>query len=266
MTTSENKSKYIKLVDVTKCTGCRGCQVACKNWNGLPAEKTVCKGSLQNPPDLTYNTYTLVRFDEVAKEGKVNWIMRHDACMHCETPACVKACPSPGALVKTPEGAVVHNDDACIGCRSCAVNCPFDVPKYDKKKEKVSKCTLCYDRITEGKMPACVTSCCTGALQFGLRDAMLKKAEKRIEQIEGQIYPMNPKYETNMLFILPKDINVKKDLNMNPNPCMPLTLLIWKNLFKPFTLLGIGGVAGAALIHYLLKGPHEVHEKKEGGE
>jgi hypothetical protein len=95
---------------------------------------------------------------------------------------------------------------------------------------------------------------------------MLKKAEKRIEQIEGYIYPNNPKYETNMLFIFPKDVAVKDLKDMNPNPKMPLSLLIWKNLFKPFTLLGIGGVAGAAFLHYLLKGPHEIHEKKEGGE
>jgi formate dehydrogenase beta subunit len=266
MTKTENNSKYIKLVDVTKCMGCRGCQVACKNWNNLPAEKTQCTGSLQNPPDLTYNTYTLIRFYELPKGDGVNWVMRHDACMHCEQPACVKACPSPGALVKTPEGAVVHNDEFCIGCRSCAVNCPFEVPKYNAKKEKISKCTLCYDRITEGKKPACVTSCPTGSLQFGLRDEMLMKAEKRIEQIEGYIYPNNPKYETNMLFIFPKDVLVKDLKDMNPNPKMPLSLLIWKNLFKPFTLLGIGGVAGMAALHYLLKGPHEIHEKKEGGE
>ena len=136
-------SEYIKLVDLSKCTGCRGCQVACKQWNVLPAEKTVCTGSLQNPPDLTYNTWCLVRFDEVQKENKLNWVMRHDACMHCETPACAKACPSPGAYTKTDEGAVVHNPKYCIGCKACTIACPFIVPKYSKKEDKVSKCSLC---------------------------------------------------------------------------------------------------------------------------
>ena len=258
-------AEYIKLVDLSLCTGCRGCQVSCKEWNGLPAGKTKCTGSLQNPPDLNYNTWCLVRFDEIVKNDKLNWIMRHDACMHCETPACTKACPSPGALTKQENGAVTHNPKYCIGCRACATACPFEIPKYSKVEDKVSKCTLCFDRISENKKPACVTSCNTGCLSFGIKEDMLKKATKRAEAIGGKVYPVNPKYETHMLYIMPANIE-PKDLKMNSNPKMPATVLWWKNLFKPFTLLGIGGVAGAALLHYLIKGPHEVHEKKEGGE
>ncbi len=160
-------AEFIKLIDVTKCTGCRGCQVACKQWNGLPAEKTMYTGSLQNPKDLSYNTWTLIRFDEVEKKGKMNWLMRHDACMHCDWPACAKACPSPGALTKTDEGAVVHDPKYCIGCKACIAACPFDIPRYSEEQQKIAKCTLCYDRITDGKQPACVTSCPTGCLTFG---------------------------------------------------------------------------------------------------
>jgi len=259
-------AEYIKLIDVTKCTGCRGCQVACKQWNGLPAEVTGFTGSLQNPADLSYDTWCLIRFDELEKDGKLKWIMRHDACMHCDWPACAKACPSPGALTRTDEGAVVHNPKFCIGCKSCAVACPFEIPKYSKAEDKIAKCTLCYDRITDGRQPACVTACNTGALQFGAKEAMLEKAHKRAEQVGGLVYPANPKYETHVLTILPAGIAPKDLQQMNPDPKMPATVLWWKNFFKPFTLIGIGGVAGASLLHYLIKGPHEAHEKKQGEE
>jgi formate dehydrogenase beta subunit len=259
-------AEYIKLIDVTKCTGCRGCQVACKQWNNLPAEKTGFTGSLQNPADLSYNTWTLIRFDEVEKGGKMHWLLRHDACMHCDWPACVKACPSPGALVKTDEGAVVHNSKYCIGCKSCIIACPFDIPRNNPDIEKMAKCTLCYDRITDSKNPACVTSCPTGCLSFGPKEAMLEKAAKRAEKIGGFVYPNNPKYETHVLYIMPGAVKVTDFSHANPNPKMPTTILWWKNLFKPFTLIGIGGVAGLAALHYLIKGPHKVHEKKEGGE
>lgn len=258
-------AEFIKLIDITKCTGCRGCQVACKQWNELTAEKTTFTGSLQNPDDLSYNTWTLIRFDEVEQNGKMNWLLRHDACMHCDWPACVKACPSPGALVKTDEGPVVHNTKFCIGCKSCIVACPFDIPRYSKEKENIAKCTLCYDRITDGKNPACVTSCPTGCLTFGTKEEMLDKAAKRAEKIGGFIYPNNPKYETHVLYIMPGGLKVADYSHANPNPKMPATLMWWKNLFKPFTLIGIGGVAGLAALHYLIKGPHRVHEKKEEG-
>ena len=259
-------AEYIKLIDLTKCTGCRACQVACKQWNELPAEKTGFTGSLQNPKDLSYDTWTLIRYDEFEEADGMKWIMRHDACMHCDWPACVKACPSPGALVKTETGAVVHNPKYCIGCKACVVACPFDIPRYSKKEEKIAKCTLCYDRITDGKNPACVTACPTGCLEFGLKDEMIAKAHARAKEIGGTVYPNNPKYETHVLYVMPSDIKLAALQHVNPNPKMPTTILWWKNLFKPFTLIGMGGVAGMAALHYFIKGPHEVEKKEEGGE
>jgi len=271
-------AEYIKYVDLSKCTGCRACQVSCKQWNGLPAEDTDLavvasqpmdrrSFSYQNPKDLSSNTWTLVRFDELDKESGFKWIMRHDACMHCEWPACVKACPSPGALVKTEEGAVVHNSKYCIGCKACIVACPFDIPRYDAATETMAKCTLCYDRITDGKKPACVTACNTGCLDFGRKEDMLAKAHARAKEIGGSIYPNNPHYQTHMIYVMPPDVKPAELQNMNPNPKMPTTILWWKNLFKPFTLIGMGGVAGMAALHYLIKGPHLVEEKdKEGGD
>jgi formate dehydrogenase iron-sulfur subunit len=259
-------AEFIKLIDVTKCTGCRGCQVACKQWNELPAEKTIYSGSLQNPKDLTYNTWTLIRFDEVEKNGKLNWLMRHDACMHCDWPACAKACPSPGALVKTDEGAVVHNPKYCIGCKACIAACPFDIPRFNEEKQNIAKCTLCYDRITDGKQPACVTSCPTGCLSFGTKEKMVETAHKRAEKVKGFVYPDNPKYETHILYVMPGTVDISDFSHANPDPKMPLSVLLWKNLFKPFALIGIGAVIGGSFLHYITKGPHKVHEKNEGGE
>ncbi|HON39340.1 MAG: 4Fe-4S dicluster domain-containing protein [Desulfomonilia bacterium] len=261
-------TEYIKLIDLTKCTGCRACQVACKNWNDLPAESTGFTGSLQNPADLSYNTWCLIRFDEIQNGSGMNWIMRHDACMHCEWPACVKACPSPGALVRTDTGAVVHDPNYCIGCKACTAACPFDIPRYSAEQEKIAKCTLCYDRITDGRKPACVTACPTGCLTFGSKAEMLSKADARAAEVQGVVYPRNPKYRTNVLYIMPRAIDVAQLQHTNPNPKMPTTILWWKNLFKPFTLIGMGAVAGAAMLHYMVRGPHEPHgpEKKEGGE
>ncbi len=262
-------AEFVKLIDVSKCTGCRGCQVACKNWNELPAEKTSFLGSrsLQNPPELSYNTWTLIRFDEVnSEDGKLKWVMRHDACLHCETPACAKACPSPGALVKTAEGAVVHDPKYCIGCKACISACPFNIPRNSAAEEKMAKCSLCYDRITNGKKPACVTACPTGCLDFGYKDDMIAKAHKKAEASKGAIYPDNHSYGTNVLYVMPAGVKLTDLQNVNPKPGMPTTILWWKNLFKPFTLIGMGAVAGFAALHYFIKGPHLVEKKKEGGE
>ncbi|MBW2673665.1 MAG: 4Fe-4S dicluster domain-containing protein, partial [Deltaproteobacteria bacterium] len=87
-------SEKIKLCDLSKCTGCRGCQLACKQWNQLPARQTVNTGTYQNPPDLQPNTWNIIRFQEISDNGKVDWLFRHDACMHCTDAACVKVCPS----------------------------------------------------------------------------------------------------------------------------------------------------------------------------
>ena len=166
-------AEYIKLVDVTKCTGCRGCQVACKQWNELPGELHLYTGSLQSSKDLTPNTWCLIRFDEVEKKGKLNWLMRHDACMHCETPACVKACPT-GSLSKTDEGAVVHNKKTCIGCKSCIAACPFtpDRVQWDHARRKTQKCDLCADtpflgdKGGPGGVQTCVRVCPVNAIAF----------------------------------------------------------------------------------------------------
>jgi formate dehydrogenase iron-sulfur subunit len=177
------------LIDTTKCMGCRGCQVACKQWNGLKAERTTFFGGpgYQNPPALSADTFTLITFTEIEGEDGLRWIFTKRGCMHCNDPACAAACPV-GAFRKEPNGAVAYEPQKCIGCRYCLLACPWSVPSYEWQKPSpfVRKCTLCDSRQKNGKAPACASACPTGALQFGRREELLAKARARIAQNPGR--------------------------------------------------------------------------------
>jgi formate dehydrogenase iron-sulfur subunit len=180
------------LIDVSKCMGCRGCQVACKQWNQLPATKTKFGGSYQNPPTLGPTTWTLINFIEPAKvkhkddpgaqrrafDANPQWLFRKSQCFHCVEPACVTACPT-AALRKQPNGVVYINQELCAGCKYCVEACPFETPHPDPKTGTARKCWMCLDRVNNGLQPACATACPTGAVQFGPRHNMLCIARDR---------------------------------------------------------------------------------------
>jgi len=168
------------LYDATKCIGCRACQVACKQWNELPAEKTTNSGTYENPPRMSAYTFTKINFTEVEYNGEFKWVFNKQQCMHCQEPGCAEACIV-GALVKTEEGPVTYDDGKCIGCRYCMVACPFGIPtfEWDKPLPWIRKCTFCADRQAAGLKPACVTTCPTGALKFGERDELIVEAQRR---------------------------------------------------------------------------------------
>src|SRR4030042_6223156 len=105
------------LYDSSKCTACRGCQVACKQWWGLEGETTTNRGTYENPPDLSPDTWVKIRFNEVPRNGSIDWVFTRRACMHCTEAACVKVCPT-GALYHHPLGFVAYNKDICSGCGS----------------------------------------------------------------------------------------------------------------------------------------------------
>jgi formate dehydrogenase iron-sulfur subunit len=238
-------SEKVKLYDATKCTGCRGCQLACKQWNTLPAKQTYNHGSYQNPPDLQPNTWMLMRFQEISNgNGGVKWIFRKDACMHCTDAACVKVCPS-GALFYTKYGTVGLDSEKCIGCKECVFSCPFEVPRYDPETDKIAKCDMCYSRLDNDLEPACVKACPTGALQFGDKDKMLKIAYKRVEELGG----------THLVYVLPEKASVYDRLPVKPT--VPLTVIAWKDWLKPLSLLAAGGVLMGSLFHYILHGPKD---------
>lgn len=204
------------LVDTTKCIGCRACQVACKQWNELPAEPTRCRGrggGYENPPRLSSKTYTRITFHEILDEaGDLDSsVFAKRQCMHCAEPSCVSACPV-AALEKlkdndgNPTGPVIYHGDKCMGCRYCMMACPFGVPtlQWDRLAPKIQKCTFCFDRQQEGstggtqvndepltgdslarfqqsgQTPACAKACPTQAIQFGEREELADLAWRRI--------------------------------------------------------------------------------------
>jgi formate dehydrogenase beta subunit len=264
--------KYIeltKLIDTTKCTACRGCQVACKQWNEMPGLKTKNWGSYQNPPDLEWNTWTLIRFQEyVDKQGKFSWIFRKDGCMHCTDAACIKVCPS-GALYHTEFGTVGVKSNLCIGCKECIAACPFDIPRYNDKTDKIYKCDLCITRIRDAQQPACVKSCPTGALTIGGKDEMLKKAHARVKELGGDANVYGDKFVggTHVLYVLNEKPEVYDELPKYPT--VPFSIVLWKDVLKPLSLLAAGGVLAGSFLHYIIHGPRtpdeDVVEKKEGG-
>ena len=184
---SEGKSF---LIDTTKCTACRGCQMACKQWNQRLTEKTVNRGSHQNPPDLSYNTWKLVRFSEEAGEMP-KWYFFPDQCRHCMSPPCkeVADAKTKGAILQDEKtGAVVFNSKMKIKSADFKLireACPYDIPRMNAAAGLMAKCTMCFDRTKEGLLPACVKTCPTGAMSFGDRKEILEKANKRLEQVKS---------------------------------------------------------------------------------
>ena len=175
------------LIDLTRCIGCRGCQVACKEWNERSVKKTVMHGNFTNPPELNSECFTHIQYIEQEKDGMPVWSFIKNQCLHCKNPACASVCPVQ-ALKKTEAGPVTYTFSRCIGCRYCMLACPFYIPKYEWEKAVpwVRKCTFCSDRIAAGQMPACVKSCPTNTMLFGEHDEVLKEANDRISGNPGK--------------------------------------------------------------------------------
>jgi len=162
-----------KLIDTTKCIGCKACQTACMEWNDLRDDIGENHGTYDNPRDMSEHSWTVMRFSEYENpNGNLEWLIRKDGCMHCEDPGCLKACPAPGAIVQYTNGIVDFQEENCIGCGYCVSGCPFDVPRISKQDNRAYKCTMCSDRVAVGQEPACVKSCPTGAIVFGTKEDM----------------------------------------------------------------------------------------------
>ncbi len=200
------------LVDTSLCTACRGCQIACKQWNELPGTKTKQIGTYQNPQDFSAFTWKLVRFAEGKKEnGKPYWYFFSDMCRHCMEPPCADTIQSfvkDGVIRDETTGAVVYTAKTkSVRFEEVRSSCPYDIPRQDPKTKVMAKCTMCIDRTKNDRVPACVQSCPTSAMVFGDRSQILAKVEKRVQELKKS-YPkamaINPE-DVRVIFIVTDD-------------------------------------------------------------
>lgn len=174
------------LHDTTLCVGCRSCETACSEVNKLPAPPAG-PAVMDQPRRSGDKLLTVVNRYQPA-EAKGRAVFRKQQCMHCNEPCCASVC-FVKAFTKTPEGPVLYNPDVCVGCRYCVMACPYYALGYEydnPTSPKVMRCTMCYDRIKQGKAPGCASVCPTGAITFGKREDLLKIARERIRKQPGR--------------------------------------------------------------------------------
>ncbi len=210
------------FTDTTTCIGCKACEVACKQWNDLPADGSESGASYDHTGRLSASTWRHVRFVEqlepspleralgersleegalpaippAAGRGEVDlvdiaaastgrWVFMSDVCKHCANAGCLDACPT-GALVRTEFETVVLQPDVCNGCGYCVPACPFGVVDRDPVDGRAAKCTLCYDRLEDGLEPACAKACPTDSIQFGPLDELVERARGRVAELHAR--------------------------------------------------------------------------------
>jgi formate dehydrogenase iron-sulfur subunit len=264
--------------DTTVCIGCKACQVACHQWNGLPAalaEQPTATSSGKSLP-LTGNSYDNtgafsevnwrhVKFVEQSTRpdrSDLSWLMMSDVCKHCVNAPCLESCPT-GAIIRTEFDSVYIQQAVCNGCRACVSACPFGVIHMGGSENQgqgtAKKCTLCYDRLQHGLQPACATACPTESIQFGPIEELKKRAAQRVAtlqaagQTKAQLYGADEKIlgGLNAFYLL---VDAPETYGLPQQPKLP------SRSVRPSALLSIGSailVALGALISFRRRGEQE---------
>jgi formate dehydrogenase iron-sulfur subunit len=219
----EIKKEFVGvLVDTTRCIGCRSCEAACSEAHGLPVPDIENDGALAAERKTSETQWMVVNRYETEK-GEV-FVKKQ--CMHCWQPGCTAACLT-NAMYKTELGPVIWRSKKCMGCRFCMISCPFDIPKfeYNSTNPRIQKCNMCWDRLQEGKKPACVEACPTDALMFGLKRELMEIARVRVyrhpQDYVHKIYGESEVGGTGWLYLsaVPFDqIGFRMDLGTVPLP------------------------------------------------
>ncbi|MEO6487781.1 MAG: 4Fe-4S dicluster domain-containing protein [Thermoanaerobaculia bacterium] len=252
------------FTDSTVCIGCKACEVACKEWNDVPADGFVFGGlSLDNTLGLGHSTWRHVKFVErpvtIGRGGndprQMTWQFSSDVCKHCDNAGCLEACPT-GSIIRTEFGGVYVQPDICNGCGYCVVSCPFGVIERRPDDGRAFKCTFCYDRQIAGEQPACAKACPTGSILFGDLEALGRVADARIAALHGEgmtdakIY--DPKESsvggTHAFFLVRGDI---ADYNLPANPEIPTVHL--KTAWSA-AVVAAGAIAAASLLAFAFGG------------
>ncbi len=226
------------LTDSTLCIGCKACEVACKEWNGVGEDGLDWSGfSLDNTRSLGASTWRHVKFVEQSPVPglggnageQASWAFSSDVCKHCEQAGCLEACPT-GSIVRTEFGGVFIQPDVCNGCGYCVTSCPFGVVERNPGDGRAFKCTFCYDRQKADLMPACAKVCPTESIQFGEIGELRERANRRLEELhrrgleDAKIYdPEDSSVQgTHAIFILRGD---SRTYNLPPSPEVPTVYL-----------------------------------------
>jgi formate dehydrogenase iron-sulfur subunit len=233
------------FIDTTKCTACRGCQIACKQWNKNPGTKTLQRGTHQNPADLSASTFKLVRFNEIEVQGgEPKWYFFPDQCRHCMSPPCKEVADgkAKGAIIHDEKtGAVIFNPKVKMkpeDFKEVREACPYDIPRISGAGI-MAKCTMCFDRIKEGMLPACVKTCPTGAMSFGDRKEILEKANKRLAAVKGTFKDAmvaNPD-DVRVIFLIVDDPKKYHKFAVAENTIGITRKMALKRLFQPIVHL-----------------------------
>jgi formate dehydrogenase iron-sulfur subunit len=262
--------KVAKLIDISKCIGCKACQAACMEWNDVRDEIGVNVGSYDNPIDLTDRRWTVMRFyEEELPDKGLQWLIVKDGCLHCDDPGCLRSCPAPGAIVQYSNGIVDFNQENCIGCGYCQTGCPFNIPRYSLNDQKAYKCTLCSDRVAVGLEPACIKACPTQALSFGSKEDMLDRAHERDAELGSRGFEKASVYDpagvggTHVMYVLPHgDPGIYR---LPEKPEISPLVAFWRGgVAKTLGVLTMLAVVVGGIFHYMKVGPLEVDEHDEG--
>ena len=254
-----------KLIDVTKCIGCKACTAACFEWNDLREEIGNGVGNYdESVVDLSDQMWSVMRFAEIdTPDGRVEWLMRKDSCLHCADPGCIKACPSPGAIVQYANGIVDFNQANCIGCGYCVAGCPFNIPRISKKDNKAYKCTMCSDRLQVGLEPVCVKTCPSGAITFGTKKEMVAKAEKRVHALQERGFQNAALYDpkgvggTHVMYVLGHGDQPELYNGLPKDPSISPWVGLWRGVTKPLLSIGLGLGVLTMFFHYVTRGPQD---------
>lgn len=230
------------LINTTLCTGCRGCQVACKQWHDLPAEKTKNVGSYQNPQDLSFDTYKLVRMKEEVIDGKLNWLFFAEQCRHCIDAPCQGAADDATAIfTNAVTGAVIYTANTkALDAQSIIDACPYNIPRK-AADGTLAKCDMCLDRVENGLLPACVKTCPTGAMNFGDRNEIMALAKAQLQTAKKK-WPkaslINAE-DVQVIYLVAYEPNLYHSFAMASNGRRDMTRqMALRKMFHPFKQLG----------------------------
>jgi formate dehydrogenase iron-sulfur subunit len=237
-------------------------------WNDLRDQVGVNRGAYTNPPDLSDQSWCLMRFNEAEIDGRLQWLILKDGCMHCSDPGCLRSCPAPGAIVQYSNGIVDFHEENCIGCGYCISGCPFNIPRLRRSDSRVYKCTLCSDRVSVGLEPACIKTCPTQALSFGSKEDMLELAHHRLGDLRERGFAHAAVYDppgvdgTHVFFVLPHG-DRPEAYGLPRDPRVSPIVDLWRSSFaRSVGVVTMFSVLVAGILHYMRHGPLEVPEEK----